>query len=234
MTTPAVPVDTPAVPANTPAVQANIPVDPVNMPAIPGRVVATWRMLLIALITIYCTLATLVVRGLIGGFGLGPVDCFVIALSTMIATLAVLPMGAVIDLPEALWQHWIPERRWRAGRCPTCGYDAHRTLCPECGTPFAAPVAYASDWHTLRRTLWIVFPSWAMGVAAGLVLVHFDERSFVSKVDSMRRSEPELREHSNTRAWPAEFATMTWTAGRGFAGLPPFESPKTDHRAIDK
>ena len=39
------------------------------------------------------------VRGLIGGFGLGPVDCFLIAISTLIATLAVLPMGAVIDLP---------------------------------------------------------------------------------------------------------------------------------------
>jgi hypothetical protein len=201
----------------------------VTTPAVPGRAIAAWRILLIAFVTIYCALATLVARGLIGGFGLGTVDCFVMAIATLIATLAVLPMGAIIDLPEALWQHWLPERRWRAGRCPTCGYDANRALCPECGTPFARPPAYASNWHTLRRTAWVVLPSWAMGLAAGLVLVHFDERAFMSTVATMRRIDPELREHSHERAWPAEFATMTWAAGRGFFGPPPFDSPKTAH-----
>ena len=74
-----------------------------------------------------------------------------------------------------------------------------------------------------------MLPSWAMGLAAGLVLVHFDERAFLSTVATMRRIDPELREHSRERAWPAEFATMTWAAGRGFFGPPPFDSPKTAH-----
>ena len=39
--------------------------------------------------------------------------------------------------PEALWEHWLPERRWRAGRCPACGHDGRQERCPECGEAFA-------------------------------------------------------------------------------------------------
>jgi hypothetical protein len=162
----------------------------------------------------------------VGGFGGAPVPWGVVLLAAAVAMLAVLPMGAAVDVPEAMFEHWLPERRFRAGRCPCCGYDAARARCPECGAPFGRPAAYASDWRTLRRTAWAAVPAWIVGFAAGLALVTLDERRFEREVASMRSLSPELREHSRPRAAPAGFARFAWDVGRGFSGPPPFESPK--------
>ena len=200
---------------------------PASRATVPGRVLVAWRVFLMILMVTYATLATEVVRGLVGGFGLHVESVVVIVVSTMIAMLAFLPLGAVIDLPEAIWEYWLPDRRWKQGRCPCCGYDANRARCPECGTPFARPPSYATDLRTLRRTTLVVVPSWIIGLAAGLVMVNADESAFQREVAALRASEPELRDHARRRAWPADFAELTWNAGRGFVGPPPFDSPKT-------
>ena len=110
---------------------------PASRATVPGRVLVAWRVFLMILMVTYATLATEVVRGLVGGFGLHVGSVVVIVVSTMIAMLAFLPLGAVIDLPEAIWEYWLPDRRWQQGRCPCCGYDANRARCPECGAAFA-------------------------------------------------------------------------------------------------
>lgn len=204
-----------------------LPTEPARgTPSPPGWFVAAWRLLLVAGTLGYCALATAVIRGLVGGWGLGFRDVVVIGISSLIALLALLPMGAVIDLPEALWEHWVPERRFRAGRCPACGYESAGGECPECGAPFRRPAAYASDWRTARRSAWILVPSWALGLAAGLLAVRADERAFEQQVAAIRRADAEAIDHVRPRAWPASFAELTWNAGRGFSGPPPFESPK--------
>lgn len=195
-------------------------------PSPPGWFVAGWRLLLVAGTAAYCALAAEVIRGLVGGWGLGVRDLVVIGVSSLIALLALLPMGTVIDLPEALWEHWVPERRFRAGRCPACGYESAGGGCPECGAPFRRPAAYASDWRTVRRSAWILLPSWAVGLAAGLAAVRADEGAFERQVAAIRRADADSLDHARRRAWPASFAELTWNAGRGFAGPPPFESPK--------
>lgn len=198
-----------------------------GMPEAPGWFTAAWRVLLVAGTVAYCALATAVIRGLVGGWEVGPGAAIVMAAASLVALLALLPMGAVIDLPEALFEHWVPERRFRAGRCPACGYDSARGACPECGAPFVPPPAYASDWGTLRRSAWILLPAWAVGLAAGIAWVRADEKAFADQVAAARRADPEAMNHVRRRAWPASFAELTWNAGRGFAGPPPFDSPKT-------
>ena len=193
----------------------------------PHGVAVGWRLALAVPATLYAAAATVTCRGLVGGFGLRASDWILLAAATAIAMLAVLPMGAIIDLPQAIWEHAIPERRWRAGRCPSCGYDARRGTCAECGAAFGRPLSYAMNWSTLRRAAWILVPAWAAGLAIGLSLVAADEARFRQEVDARRRTDPELLDHSRPRAAPAGFAELSWNAGRGFRGPPPFESPKT-------
>jgi len=209
-----------------------VPEHPSESPAprVPGPVLAAWRAGLLLAMTAYATIAAQVVRGLMGGFGLGLRDCVTVGAASLVTMLAVLPLGAVFELPEALWCHWLPERRWRSGDCPACGYGAARSRCPECGASFARPAAYASGWGTLRRAAWIMLPAWAVGLAAGLVLVQQDESRFVQQVSTLRASVPEAKDHARRRAWPADFAELAWNAGRGFSGPPPFESPKAPNR----
>jgi hypothetical protein len=192
----------------------------------PASVTWGWRAALVILCTAYGTVAALVVRGLVGGIGFGAADIVIVAAATLVAMLAIVPMAAVIDLPEALWEHWIPERRWRAGRCPSCGHESRQERCPECGAPFEQPASWAADWASLRRAAWVVLPAWALGTMAGAMLATLDESAFRAQVEVLRSRDPELRDHSRPRAWPASFAELRWNAGRGFAGPPPFESPK--------
>lgn len=196
-------------------------------PTAPALAVVAWRTAILVALVAYAAAATVVCRGLVGGFGGAPVPWAVVAAAAAVAMLAVLPMGAAIDVPEAMFEHWLPERRFRAGRCPCCGYDASRARCPECGAAFERPVPYASDWRTLRRTAWAAVPAWIVGLGAGIALVTLDERRFEREIASYRALHPELREHSRPRASPAGFARLGWDVGRGFSGPPPFESPKS-------
>ena len=195
-------------------------------PAAPAAVTWGWRTATLLACTAYGTLAAIIVRGLVGGFGFGAVDLAIVAAATLVAMLAIVPMAAVIDLPEALWEHWLPERRWRAGRCPACGHDGRQERCPECGAPFERPPSWAADWSSLRRAAWVVVPAWALGTMAGAMLATLDELAFRKQVEALRARDPELRDHARPRAWPASFAELRWNAGKGHSGPPPFESPK--------
>ena len=199
---------------------------PAPTPTAPALAAVAWRAAIVVALVAYAAAATVVCRGLVGGFGGAPLPWLVVAAAGAVAMLAVLPMGAAVDVPEAMFEHWLPERRFRAGRCPCCGYDASRARCPECGAPFERPAAYASDWRTLRRTAWAAVPAWIVGFAAGVALVTLDERRFEREIAAYRSLHPELREHSRARAAPAGFARLAWDIGRGFSGPPPFESPK--------
>lgn len=195
-------------------------------PDAPAAFTWSWRIAILAASVAYATVAAMTVRGLVGGFGIGAAGAAVTCAGTMAAMLAVLPMAAIIDVPEALWGHWLPHRRWRSGRCPACAHEGRGERCPECGAPFERPAAWAADWSSLRRAAWVLVPAGAIGTAAGLAASAADERAFVREVEAVRAREPEMMEHSRARAWPASFSELRWAAGRGFAGPPPFESPK--------
>jgi len=206
-------------------------------PEAPAAVLWGWRASLFVAALAYGTLAAMVVRGLVGGFGVRTADMVLVTVGTMAGMLAVLPMAALADLPEALWGHWIPERRWRRGRCPACAQvrsdpapptpgTATNPPCPECGAPFERPAAWAADWRALRHAAWVLVPAGVLGTAAGLTICARDEAAFRRFVEAARVQDDSLLERSRPRAWPASFAQLNWTAGRGFSGPPPFESPK--------
>lgn len=195
-------------------------------PATPAATTWAWRALLASAAVGYAVIAAVAVRGLVGGFGTEATGMLVVLAGTMSAMLAILPMAAIIDLPEAIWLHWLPERRWRASRCPNCAHDCRATRCAECGAPFERPPAWAADWSSLRRALWVLVPAGVVGAAVGVAACAADEREFAEEVSAARARDPELVDHARPRRWPASFAELRWNAGRGFTGPPPFESPK--------
>ena len=149
--------------------------------AAPRGLVVAWRSLAFLFLCAGAAAAAQAMRGLIGGFGPAPGPLLGVAAATLVAMVAVLPVATALELPEALLAHWIPERRWRTGRCPACGYaaGAHgHGRCPECGASFVRPRAYAADWGTMRRIAAIALPAWLLGTVIGLALVLADERAF--------------------------------------------------------
>ncbi|MFO0963675.1 MAG: hypothetical protein U0625_12340 [Phycisphaerales bacterium] len=189
---------------------------------------ALFRACVVITLVGFFAAATIVVRGLVGGFGREPATLVGVALVALLGGIVLLPTAMIVDLPDALAHHWLPERRYRRGRCPGCGYSLARALprCPECGATNAPPVAYASDWGTLRRALRLAAPAWMLGTIVGLVLIDQDETRFREEVAALRARDSSATAYARRRAQPARFATMEWSAARGFAGPPPFESPK--------
>lgn len=192
----------------------------------PASIRIGWSAAMVAAVLAVATVAAIASRGLVGGFGLDAAGAVTVIAATLATGLALLPMAAIIELPRAMWGHWVPERRHRAGRCPACGYGGAGGRCPECGAAFERPPSYAADWATLRRVAWTVAPASLAAAALGLVIAVTDERAFVREAEAERRRDPELRAWSRPRAWPAGFAELRWEAGRGFSGPPPFEAPK--------
>jgi hypothetical protein len=192
----------------------------------PASVRFGWSALMVAAVLAIATIAAVASRGLVGGVGLGAAGAVTVVAATLATGLALLPMAAIIELPRAMWGHWVPERRHRAGRCPACGYGGSGGRCPECGAAFERPPSYAADWSTLRRVAWTVVPASLAAAALGLVISVTDERAFEREVDAERRRDPSLRTWSRPRAWPAGFAELRWDAGRGCSGPPPFDAPK--------
>lgn len=196
--------------------------------AAPRAIVLAWRALAFVLLAAGAAAAAQAMRGLIGGFGPAPGPLLGVAVATLVAMVAVLPVATALELPEALLAHWIPERRWRAGRCPACGYAAgvhgHGT-CPECGAAFVRPPAYAADWGTMRRIAAIALPAWALGTAIGIALVLVDERAFQGQVARDRAAMGDLP-RSRPRGGAAWFSSLEWTPDNGYAATTPFESAK--------
>lgn len=202
-------------------------------PRIPMGLHSGWRILIAMAMVAFFAASVTVARGLIGGFGFSVAGVLLLAVAALAAGVILLPMAMVVDFPRAIWGHWLPERRWRAGRCPSCGYGARGggtpligALCPECAAPFARPIAYASEWGTLWRGMRLAIPAWLVGCILGLGVIGEDEGSFEADVAASRAREPTLAQLARRRGGLARFAFLEWSAERGFESHPPFETPK--------
>ena len=142
----------------------------------PASIRIGWSAAMVAAVLAVATVAAIASRGLVGGFGLDAAGAVTVIAATLATGLALLPMAAIIELPRAMWGHWVPERRHRAGRCPACGYGGAGGRCPERGAAFERPPSYAADWATLRRVAWTVAPASLAAAALGLVIAVTDER----------------------------------------------------------
>lgn len=87
------------------------------------------------------------------------------------------------ELPEIWTTHVRAKRRWRQGRCPSCGYRTEgligdRKVCPECGMPLRMPEGYRINAHTIRLFIALNLLAWVIGCAAGEAWILKDERAF--------------------------------------------------------
>lgn len=219
---PAAPRAQPAAPRVEPAAQR-------VEPAAPSWFRVLWRGMLFLELAAFFAAAATIVRALIGGFGGEPLPLAVAAVATLVAGAVVLPLAAMVDVPDALFCHWLPARRMARGRCPACGYDtghAPATECPECHAQLVAPAPYAATVRTLRRALLIAAPAWLAGGALGLALALRDEHAFTVEASARVARDATTEVVRRPRAGLASFAHLQWTRAEGFAGPPPFADSK--------
>lgn len=203
-------------------------------PAVPAWLRTAWRGGLFLALAGFFTVAAMVMRGLVGGFGLEPWPLLLAGAAALLTgVLLIAPLAPLIDLPEAIVDHWLPERRTKRGGCPSCGYDAiHRSTrtCSECGAPVRVPVPYAVTWSTLRRGMALVLPAWLLGCAVGFTVLLRDEHAFTVEVQAQRSRAVQTRAPQDAitrrRMGVAGFSPLRWTAREGFTGPPPYEFPK--------
>ncbi len=198
-------------------------------PAPPDWLRVLWRGSAVIALVAFFAVSAMVMRALVGGFGPAVWPLALACLGALLSGLLLVPAASLVELPEAMYSHWLPERRVVKGGCPECGYSALHTpvaRCPECGAKLCATTPYAITLRTLRRGLKLALPAWIAGCALGLVLVLRDEHSFTVEITAKRNRAPDAVIFTRQRAGAAKFATLQWTAADGFEGPPPFRSAK--------
>ncbi len=198
-------------------------------PAPPAWFRALWRGGLFLALAAFFALSALLARALLGGFGWAPGPLVAAAAASLAAGAVVLPLAAMVDLPLAIFAHWLPARRAAHGRCPACGYDtAHAPgdACPECHARLAPPAPYIATWATLRRGAALALPAWIAGCAVGLAVALQDEHAFTVEVRARLARDGALPSHARPRAGVAGFAQLRWSRAEGFAGVQPLVTPR--------
>lgn len=200
-------------------------------PVAPRWMRAFWRGFIFLGLAAFFTVSAMAMRGLVGGFGLLEFWPMVVAaIATLITGLLVAPIASLVDLPEAIYSHWLPERRVGRGGCAKCGYSALHapaTECPECGALLEnKPTPYRTSWKTLRKVIALTLPAWVVGSALGFTIMVLDEYSFAVESTNHRRQNPDSVQFMRPRAGVAGFAYLQWTPEEGCTGPKPYDSPK--------
>lgn len=198
-------------------------------PAPPPWFRVLWRGALFLWLAVFFAFAGVLARALIGGFGGVPGPLLAAAFAALLAGVILLPLAVVVDIPDALYAHWLPARRASHGRCPACGYDtAHAPArkCPECHARLVAPKPYSASWGTLRRAGALALPAWMAGCAIGFAYVLQDERAFTVETETRCARDASVEVHSRPRAGVAKFAALRWTRAEGYSGVTPLANTR--------
>lgn len=119
------------------------------------------------------------------GFDLGVMLMGVVV--TLVMMVPFVWVYWIVDLPDIWQRHLRPMRRWRANRCPACGYSRKgvaSVICPECGVTWVEPTPYRVGWPTVRRFVLIVLIALTFGTAAGEMRILLDERAFLREAEA--------------------------------------------------
>lgn len=176
-----------------------------------------FRVGFVVVLAAYYGLFFVAVRSLQGHFGFSPWYSLAALAPTAVMTLFVLPLAVFSQLPERWILHHLPAQRSRRGLCPECGYRIAATngACPECGAIRAPRPMIEFSSSSFRTFAWLALLGFLLGGALGETFVQIDEWRFREEVRRALDRDP-LAPVERRREWPGNFATLTWTAERGF------------------
>lgn len=164
-----------------------------------------------AALTAYFFVVFCVVRGLIGGVGWGGSTVVQTLAATAVMTAFVVWLAPLVELPEVWFHHRTPARRRAQGLCGECGYalpkavpESEMRRCPECGAIDAPRPAWQFSARTARIFVLIACIAYAIGSIGAAWWIASDERAF--RREAARASGP----YERRRAWPADFAVLTF------------------------
>lgn len=192
-------------------------------PAPPAWLTVAWRGGVFLALMACGTVASLALRGTIGGFGWELLPLVLCVAGTLVLVLpVVVVLAPFMDFPEDLYGNFIPEQRERRGRCGACGYQRHagpEAPCAECGA--MRPQAYARrnlfTARSLRRAAMLSLSGALAGCAVGLAVSMLDERSFVVETENEQARTPGMAYRERMRR-PLRMGSLRWTITEGFTG----------------
>lgn len=185
----------------------------------------TWSMLLfrslfILTITGFAFAAYSLIRPLFGTFGFDFNTTMKSAGAVLVLGVFVVWLIPMVDLHIGIFEHVLPGRRFKQGRCPQCGHPKtpHEEVrsCSECGRPYGAP----EDWRLKKRTvfnflLWMTV-GLLFGSTIGETRLALDERRWIVECRTLEEMSPEeLGFRTRRRCWPSRYSELYYRTGQG-------------------
>ena len=190
--------------------------------------IATVRLGLILILGFYFFIIYTVSRGLIPEFGASFSVVLRCVLMTIAMSMLIVWLMLYVELPEMLFQHVLPQRRHRNGRCHGCTHPVSEGLsssCQECGIRLASvPENYSIGWRAVRLFAVILIMAITLGASIGEFWMSNDEKHMERIVLNSTTPNFAYPQKTNlnspmiiefTRRWPANFSKIEWSV-KGF------------------
>jgi hypothetical protein len=155
-----------------------------------------------------------VTRGLLKGIGFDASTSFQCSAVTLLMAGFIIWLAPMGHFLEAWFLHRLPTLRARRGLCPSCGHAAppigdrapdDSARCSECGGDYTMRPPLQLGWPSLRRFLIVAGAAYLLGSGAAAIAIRADEAAFLREVAAGQD-----RPHARPRAWPANFATLSF------------------------
>lgn len=172
---------------------------------------------------VYFFIVHVTLRGLVPSFGIDFSAIATALFGTVVMAGFVIWLVSLAELPEMWFVHRRPRRFQMEGRCGRCGHElgpSAADTCTECGFSQAdLPGPYTFGWRAVRRFTIALFLGIVIGVLAGEIWIANDEAAMIAITETQAAvaAGETNRTLTFTRAWPATFSKVDWTADTGFA-----------------
>ena len=185
----------------------------------------TWSMILfrslfVVTMTVFAFAAYSLIRPLFGTFGFEPGTTMKSAGAVLALGIFVVWLIPMVDLHIAIFEHVVPGRRFKQGRCPECGHPRspgqETSYCSECGGRNRNP----ESWRLTKRTVFSFLIWMLVGLFLGSCIAEtrlsIDEREWIQECRTLEgMSEDALGFRTRKRSWPSSYSELYYRSDRG-------------------
>ncbi len=192
-----------------------------------------FRSLFVITIASFAFASYSLIRPLFGTFGFDLATCLKSAGAVLALGIFVVWLIPMVDLHISIFEHVIPRRRFRQGRCAQCGHsrspDMKGRSCSECGRPHEEPDGWRLRGGTILNFVIWLSVGLLVGSAVAETRLTLDERRWVVECRTLEEmSADSLGFRARPRSWPSSYSELYYRTGQGTYAEPLVTNQRMD------
>ncbi len=193
-----------------------------------------FRSVFVLTISAFAFASYSLIRPLFGTFGFDLATIIKSAGAVLVLGVFVVWLIPMVDLHIGIFEHVLPARRFKQGRCPRCGHPKtpHKATrsCSECGRALEAPDGWRLDRGTVLNFMLWMAAGLFFGSAIGETRLTLDENRWIEGCRILEEMSSEsLGFRTRRRTWPSSYSELYYRTGEG-----PYAEPLISNERVKR